>query len=470
MDKKQLEAFGKALELMQKQDKDLYKQLLVLQETIQGLKVELKRERDECEEAFRDLQEISSQSNGQTENKQNTSTKPKEQQTEETLKDKKANETESNIEEKSWKHDRQDSGISVKNCDVEPSGAEPIRNSEAMKTSVPSLKPPVIRHSKQDSGILSDGDTESETKLLSRLMQSSKAFLKSDNRTLQSVHNRLRQVVQNGTLNPQKLGHNRSRSSSDLNKSLMRPFNKDPNPPRLIPKHSHSRSCPSTSIKRFNPESCDYKVVPSHHVRPTQRSASVVNLDTLDKKERNVNENWHSSENGIRSNVMAKSVPNLAVGNGEEKAQPLRAVLVSACEVSGVSNASGRRVKVSRQTSLDTARMTDGARGTELMKGPQRRFTVLGVKPESRAFYDSKHLKPFNTGAMNERDSGYSSPSFQFPRNHVRHSTMPENNEKRRRHSLRILHSSSKSWDGYVERAAREFPNLSRSSSQVSLV
>lgn len=456
---------------MQKQDKDLYKQLLVLQETIQGLKVELKRERDECEEAFRDLQEISSQSNRPTENKQ--STKPKKQQTAKSLKDKKADETESNIEEKSWKHDRQDSGISVKNCDVEPSSAEPapIRNSEAMKNSaVPSLIQPVIRHSKQDSGILLDEDTENETKLLSRLMQSSKALLKSDNRKLQTVHNRLRQVVKNGVLD-QNLGDNRSRSSSDLSKSSLKPFNRDVNS-RLIPNHSHSRSCPSTSMKRFNPESCDYKVVPaSHHVRPTQRSASVVNLDKLNKKEHNVTENWHSSENGIRSNVMAKSVPNLAVGTGGEKAQPLRAVLVSACEVS-VSNASERRCggKVSRQSSLDAAGRMDGAaRGTELIKGQQRRFTVLGVKPE-RAFYDSKHLKPFNTGAMTERNSGYSSPSLQLPRNHVRHSTMPENNEKRRCHSLRIWHSSSKSWDGYMERPAREFPNLLRSSSQVSLV
>ena len=444
---------------MQKQDKDLYKQLLGLQESIQGLKVELKRERDECEEAFRDLQEISS--GEPTENRQTIQTKPTEQQTpRERLKDKPSIESESNMEAKSWKHDRQDSGISVKNCEVESSG-ELMRNDAVPSSITPAS---IIRHSKQDSGILLGDETaESETKLLSRLVQSSREFFKTDNGKLHSAHNRLRQVVEQGVLN--KKLPNRSMSSNDLSKSSLRPI-RDPNSRPIIPMHSHSKSCPSTLIKRFNQESCqDYKVVPLHHVRPTQRSASVVNLHKLDKKDSNVS--CHSLENGIRSNVMAKSEPNLVVGG--EQAKPLRAVLVSACEVS-VSNTRERRENVSRQSSQD-GRMGNGvARTAELqIQRSQRRFTVLGLKPE-RPFHDSKLTKQFNTSAaVDKRDSGYFSPSLQFPRNHVRHRTMPEHNDIRRRHSLNIFHASSKSWDGNMARP-RELTNLLRSSSQVSLV
>lgn len=466
MKEKQFQAFAKALESMQKQDKDLYKQLLILQENIRSLKVELKKEREECEEAFRDLQEISL-SNELTENRRDKSAKPKEQQPKEKQHVMKADESQDNIKEASWKHDRQDSGISVKICDVE-GPVEPTT-----KSGIPS-KPVIILHSKQDSGILIDEEAVSETKLLSRLVQSSsRLFSKAESRKTHSVQNSWwpRQVDKWGITN-NKNHHSRSRSSNDLCMKTSRSptFSDFNSSSRFRPMHSHTKSCPSTSTKKLGQETSEYKVVPSHETRPKKRSASVVDLNTLNKAsivfERSGLRDRHETDNRASK---AKSEPDLFVARKQD--QPLRAVLVSATEVS-VSTAHGPRGNpVSRQNSLNERIHSHGTSMRPAnAKGPHRRFSVVGTRAE-RVFNEGRPLTQFDNGAMVMKDSRFLSTSFQFPRNHVRHLAVPETVEMtRRRQSLRIRHISSKSWDGSSMERPRELGSLLRSTSQVSLV
>lgn len=430
---------------MQKQDKDLYEQLLALRESIRSLKVELKRERDECEEAFYDLQEISL--NEPTDNGRNKFTKK--HQAEVALKDEKPADGESNIKDQSWKHDRQDSGISVKNCDAE---------ADLMRNRIPS-KPTIIHHIKQDSGILIDEETMIETKLLSRLVQSSSGtFSRPDFRKLVPSHDRWQQVGEDGISDNIR---SRSRSNNDLSK--VRTFKDWSFNSRslLLPKHAHSNSCPSTST-RLSHEFNEYKVVPSHHIRPSQRSANVVDLESLDEiKIKDVTDGRGSTQN--RSNV--ETTTAMSGKKVTDKGRPLRAVLVSASEVN-VSDTSERHGSlVSRQRSVDGRLVSGNAKATEV-KGSQRRSTVVGVKPE-RILYDGKNMKQFD-GSRAAKDLRISSPSFQFLRSHNRHHSLPEN-ETRRRGSMQIWHTSSKSWDGNMEKP-RERLKLIKSTSQVSLV
>ena len=276
---------------MQKQDKALYSQLLTLQESIRSLKCELKKEREECEEAFQDLEECSGavfQDDVFLEQNLNE-----------------RNEKDGVSVQKTWKHDRQDSGISVKTPEAEihelvtttPKSKQHAQEFDFVKspTSSPNDKPEVIpdykqdlnanvkttnvelrqkktsnskpgliQHSKQDSGILIDEDAVKDTKLLSKLVESSEMLEKLENRKFDRIiQNKWKKVRGNSFTNRgnQTVHHQRSRSSNDLLKShpqrnLQHQFSTG----CLQAKHSHSNSCPQKMIKQFITEGKEGKV------------------------------------------------------------------------------------------------------------------------------------------------------------------------------------------------------------------
>ena len=259
---------------MQKQDKALYSQLLTLQEGIRGLKNELKKEREECEEAFRDLEEISGaefEDDVFLEETEQNSSKPSKP------------EDEFGTQE-ICKHDRQDSGISVKTPEAEDAIAPPApknntrdssassdgskpgiisnskhdlnpcgktKNAELPQTKTSNLKPVLIQHGKQDSGILIDEDAVKETKLLSKLVESPEMFEKLENRKFDRIIQNQWKKVRDNISSNRKFLHQRSRSNEILKSHPMQKnFQNHFSTSSLQPKHSHTNSCPSTMLSK----------------------------------------------------------------------------------------------------------------------------------------------------------------------------------------------------------------------------
>ena len=290
---------------MQKQDKALYSQLLTLRESIRGLKTELKKEREQCEEAFKDLEEISGTDFEDDVFVEGTVH----------WEDAKEKNEDALSAQETWRHDRQDSGISVKTPEAEiqesctsdecfkpeviSHGKQHINlHVKTIKVELPqkkisNTKPVLIHHHKQDSGILIDEDVVRETKLLSKLVESSEMLEKLENQKIDRIiQKKWNKVRENSPANAvSHIHHQRSRSNNDLLKfqrqrglvhqhstpdlqTLYSLKNSCPqiklfsaqgtevnfdNPTfhhfnehkRLIPNHSRTSSCPQSTLKQF---------------------------------------------------------------------------------------------------------------------------------------------------------------------------------------------------------------------------
>ena len=283
---------------MQKQDKALYTQLLTLQESIRGLKTELKKEREQCEEALEDISgnEFEEEVFAEVTEKnliQNTS-------------EENENASETNEDgfetQEVWKHDRQDSGISVKTPEADSSdiltSSSSKHNSQDLdflKSLASSSDPKpelislgkhelsphvktgyveipqkqtsnakmIVHHGKQDSGILLDEDAVRDTKLLSKLVESSpEMFEKMENRKIDRIiHDKWMRVRDNSLGNvDSQYQHKRSWSSSDLllkNQSrngLQHQYSTS----RLLSNHSHTNLCPQRTSTPFTEKGKDF--------------------------------------------------------------------------------------------------------------------------------------------------------------------------------------------------------------------
>ena len=330
---------------MQKQDKALYSQLLSLQESIRGLKNELKKEREECEEAFKDLEEMSG-----TEFEDDVF----HEGSEETSSEKNGNAF--NTQE-TWKHDRQDSGISVKTPEAESQESlvstskhhthetDFLKSCTSSQASKPELishskqdlnphfktmnvelpqkktsnaKPVVIQHSKQDSGILIDEEAIRDTTLLSKLVESSEMLEKLENRKFDRIiQKEWLKVRANSSGNRGKMiQHQRSRSSNDLLKwqpheSLPHQFSTPNFRPihyrnnsgqgteinvekqsfrqlkergHLSPNHSRTSSCPQTVLKQFTAQK-DLQTFEKPSIKRPSELGKVERFKTDDKQQ-----------------------------------------------------------------------------------------------------------------------------------------------------------------------------------------
>ncbi|CAB4033911.1 Hypothetical predicted protein [Paramuricea clavata] len=272
------------LEAMQKQDKALYSQLLTLRDGIRGLKTELKHEREQCEEAFKDLEEIAG-----TEFEDDVFLEGSEQNLSKTSSEKIENAWST---QDTWKHDRQDSGISVKTPEAENQESrtttptskhhtyEFVKSSASRQGSKPELishskqefsshvktvdaelpqkkttnaKPVLIQHNSQDSGILIDEDAVRETSLLSKLVESPEMLEKLENRKFDRiVQKEWMKIRGENSLGNRGIHHQRSRSSNDLLKSQPhRTLPHQYSTPSLQPRHSHTNSCPQNTLMQF---------------------------------------------------------------------------------------------------------------------------------------------------------------------------------------------------------------------------
>ena len=304
---------------MQKQDKALFSQLLTLQESIRGLKNELKKEREQCEEAFKDLEEISGtefEDDVFLEGTEEDSSKPSKQEDEFST-------------QEICKHDRQDSGISVKTPEAEDSIATPTSKnntpdpSESSEVSKPGVishgkqdsnphvktknaelprmktsndKPVLIQHGKQDSGILIDEDAVKETKLLSKLVESPEMFEKLENRKFDRIIQSQWMKVRENLSGNRKIHHQRSRSNDLLKSQPQKNLQNHFSTSSLQPKHSHTNSCPSAVLnKQFTAQTKELGA----------KSASFKQLNELDKvKERRLPSPNHSRTSSCPQTVL----------------------------------------------------------------------------------------------------------------------------------------------------------------------
>ena len=274
------------LEGMQKQDKALYSQLLTLRESIRGLKTELKKEREQCEE---DLEEISGTDfeddvfvegavpwEGANEKNENTLS---------------AKET--------WKHDRQDSGISVKTPEAEIQESctsddcfkpevvshgkqdlnlhvKPIKV-ELPQKKISNTKPVLIHHSKQDSGILIDEDAVRETKLLSKLVESSEMLEKLENQKIDRIiQKKWNKVDENSPANAtSQIHYQRSRSNNDVLKfQRQRGLVHQYSTPDLQALYSHKNSCPQLKLFSAKGTEVNFDNPSFHHLNEHKRLIS----------------------------------------------------------------------------------------------------------------------------------------------------------------------------------------------------
>lgn len=269
---------------MQKQDKALYSQLLTLRDGIRGLKAELKHERERCEEAFKDLEEITG-----TEFEDDVFLEGSEKNLSITSSEKNENAWST---QDTWKHDRQDSGISVKTPEAENQESrtttptskhhthEFVMSSTSRQGSKPELishskqefsshvktvdvelpqrkttnaKPVLIQHSSQDSGILIDEDAVRENSLLSKLVESPEMLEKLENRKFDRIVRKEWIKIREKSLGNRGIHHQRSRSGNDLLKTQpQRTLPHQYSTPSLQePRHSHTNSCPQNTLMQF---------------------------------------------------------------------------------------------------------------------------------------------------------------------------------------------------------------------------
>ncbi|XP_046855784.1 uncharacterized protein LOC124448847 [Xenia sp. Carnegie-2017] len=182
----------KALEGIQKKDKALYTQLLSLQKSVRELKSELKKERTECEEAYKDLERMSANDFE-----------------DDVFLDNKCVENENKYYQEKWKHDRQDSGISVKTPESDVSVTTPP-STHNFQLSLSQTKDTVSypqfidetdkishnkqisdvssQHNKEDSGVVLNEDALKDSKLLLNLVRSPEMTEKLQNSTFNGVN------------------------------------------------------------------------------------------------------------------------------------------------------------------------------------------------------------------------------------------------------------------------------------------
>ncbi|XP_028405009.1 uncharacterized protein LOC114527522 isoform X2 [Dendronephthya gigantea] len=297
MNKQRIGEFEEALEGMQRQDKALYTQLLTLQESIRGLKTELKKEREHCEEALEDIsgnefeEEVFAEVHGKNLIQNSREENDNENET-----------TEDGFQTQGiWKHDRQDSGISVKTPEAdsndiltsssskhntqdflkspasisdhkpelislskhELSSHVKTSNVEIPQKKTSNTKTVIIHHGKQDSGILLDEEAVRDTKLLSKLVESSpEMFEKMQNRKIDRIiHNKWMRVRENSLGNVDSSHqHKRSWSSSDLllkNKSH-NDLQYQHSTSSLLPNPSHRNSCSQRTFTPFTAKGKDF--------------------------------------------------------------------------------------------------------------------------------------------------------------------------------------------------------------------
>jgi hypothetical protein len=319
---------------MQKQDKALYSQLLTLRESIRALKTDLKKEREQCEEAFKNLEEISG------------TDFEDEVFVDEAVPWEKTNEKDENAlsPQETWKHDRQDSGISVKTPEAEEciSSSSSTHHTEDFSKSCTSVqyfkpelishdkqdlnphvktinvelpqkkisntKPVLIQHSKQDSGILLDEDAVRETKVLSKLVESSEMLERLENRKFDRIiQKKWNKVPENSSGNlGSQIYHQRSRSNNDLL--------------RFQRSLSHQHSTPDLQALRYHKNSCpQIKLFTTH--------GTEVNFDSPSFNERNHLIPTHSRTNSCPQTITASTKPpNYQLVKGVDEKQQVQRI------------------------------------------------------------------------------------------------------------------------------------------------